>query len=62
MTGAFGGTTLGGSLLYQHLLTICQFSKRSSVGIAEGYLYDDIPINMHYLDQPINHPKSCIQF
>jgi hypothetical protein len=33
----------------------------AGLGIARGYLYQDIPFDMHDLNLPLNHPNSRIR-
>jgi hypothetical protein len=45
----------------EHLLSIFKSRLVAGVGIARGYLYQDIPFDMHDLNLPVNHPNSGIR-
>jgi hypothetical protein len=45
----------------EHLLSIFKSCLVASLGIACGYLYQDIPFDMHDLNLSVNHPNSSIR-
>jgi hypothetical protein len=45
----------------EHLLSIFKSRLVAGVGIARGYLYQDILFDMHDLNLPVNHPNSGIR-
>jgi hypothetical protein len=45
----------------KHLLSIFKSFPMAGMGIARGYLYQDIPFDMHDLNLPVNHPNSGIR-
>jgi hypothetical protein len=50
-----------GSSLYHPMENTCCLSLKVVVGIAHGYLYQDIPFDMHDLNLHVNHPNSGIR-